>query len=262
MLKQLLIAVPAIAIFTACAAPNKAAVAAAPTIAVHVPEVTFTPNVWETAGSDMMPSLTITTPPHNSPVIYSFHYEGEGNVTMPAPITLAAGETEINLKQAFTCTGVDEAIQGMVSVVWSHPEAQSKVVGKWNVVQRPSILQSLRIARADSLVDNDKWDATYAISVELDATEEWVDQEIDTDRVVVFQASAGSAKQSPTLEVFSDIDLDEFSGIPRDVIPAGNYRLYVVCVKRPRIPSRKRPFLHLKVRSGGDELERFIKLHF
>lgn len=262
MLKQLLIALPALAIFAACAAPSKASVAAAPTIAVHVPEVTFTPNIWETAGSEILPTLTITTPPHDDPVIYSFHYEGDGEVTLPDPITLEPGQTELTLKQAFSSTGVDEATQGMVKLVWSHPKAQSKIVGKWNVVQRPSILQSLRIARSDTLVDNDKWDATYAISVELDATEEWVDQEIDNDRVVVFQASAGNKKHSPTLQVFSDVDLDEFTGIPREVIPSGNHRLYVVCVKRPRIPSRKRPFLHITVRSGGDELERFIKLPF
>ncbi len=262
MLKQLLIALPAIALFAACATPTKAGIATAPTIAVHVPEVTFAPNIWETTGSDVLPSLTITTPPHNQPVIYSFHYEGDGHISLPDPITLKAGETELNLKQAFKSTGVDEATQGMVSVVWSHPEAASKVVGKWNVVQRPSILQTLRVARADTLVDGNKWDATYAISVELDPVEEWVDQEVDTNRVVVFQASAGSAKNSPSIEVFTDVSIDEYSGIPREVIPAGNHRLYVVCIKRPRIPSRKRPFLHITVRSGGDHIERFVKLPF
>lgn len=262
MLKTILIALPTIAIVAACAAPSKASVAAAPTIAVHVPEVTFTPNVWETAGSDIVPSLTITTPPHNQKVIYSFHYEGDGKVKLPDPITLEAGETELILKQAFAASAVDEAQQGMVSVVWSHPDASSKVVGRWNVVQRPSILQTLRVARADTLVDNDKWDATYAISIELDPTEEWVDQRVDNDRVVVFQASAGSGKNAPSIEVLSEVDIDEFSAIPRKIVPSGPHRLYVVCVKRPRIPTRKRPFLHLKIRSGGDELERFIKLPF
>ncbi len=262
MLKTILTTLPIFALLAACTAPTKAQVAAAPTIAVHVPNVTFTPSVWETAGSDIIPSLKITTPPHTEPVIYSFHYEGDGNVQLPDPIKLEAGETELTLKQSFSATAVDEATQGMVSVVWSHPEAQSKVVAKWNVVQRPSILQTLRIARADTLVDNDKWDATYAISVELDGTEEWVDQSVDNDRVVVFQASAGSGKSDPTLEVMTEVALDDFTGIPRKVIPTGPHRLYVVCVKRPRIPSRKRPFLHLKVRSGGDELERFVKLPF
>ncbi|MDF1836434.1 MAG: hypothetical protein P1V35_01070 [Planctomycetota bacterium] len=262
MLKSILTTLPALALFAACAAPNKATVATAPEIAVHVPNVTFTPAVWETAGSEIIPTLKITTPPHTDPVIYSFHYAGDGNVTLPDPITLQPGETELQLKQAFTATAVDEAMQGMVSVVWSHPKTQSKVVGKWNVVQRPSILQALRVARADTLVDNDKWDATYAISVELDRTEEWVDQDVDLNRVVVFQASAGNEKTDPTLEVMTEVAIDEFTGIPRKVIPTGPHRLYVVCVKRPRIPARKRPFLQLKVRSGGDELERFIKLPF
>jgi len=262
MLKQLLNVIPATLLFAACAAPQKASVAEAPTIAVHVPEVIFTPNLWETTGSEIVPTLKITTPPHNEPVIYSFHYEGDGHVELPDPITLQPGETELKLKQAFKSTPVDKAIQGMVSVVWSHPDTQSKVVGKWNVIQRPSILQTLRIARADSLVDTDKWDATYAISVELDPTEEWVDQEVDSDRVVVFQASAGNKKNSPTLEVFTDISIDEFTGIPRKVVPTGNHHLYVVCVKRPRIPSLKRPILHITVRSGGDKLERFVKLPF
>ncbi len=262
MLKQLLIALPAIAIFAACAAPNKATVATGPTIAVHVPEVTFTPSIWETAGSEILPTLTITTPPHNDPVIYSFHYEGDGNITLPDPIMLEPGQTELTLKQAFSSTAVDEATQGMVKVVWSHPKAQSKVVGKWNVVQRPSILQSLNVARSDMLVDSGEWDAAYAISVELDATQEWVDQGVDTNRVILFQASAGDEKHSPPLQVFSDVDLDDFSGIPAGVIPSGNHHLYVICVKRPRVPSRKSPFLHIDVRSGGDKLERYIKLPF
>ncbi|MFT5199536.1 MAG: hypothetical protein ACI87O_002206 [Planctomycetota bacterium] len=262
MLKTILTTLPLIAIFAACSAPSQASVATAPQIAVHVPNVTFTPNVWETAGSEIMPTVTITTPPHNQPVIYSFHYEGDGNVLMPDPVTLDPGETVLILKRPFSASAVDEATQGMVTVVWSHPATDSKVVGHWNVVQRPSILQTLRVARADTLVDNEKWDATYAISVELDSTEEWVDESIDTDRVLVFQASAGSEANDPTLEVMTEVTIDEFTGIPRKVIPVGPHRLYVVCVKRPRIPARKRPFLHLKVRSGGDELERFIKLPF
>ncbi len=262
MLKQLLIALPAIAIFAACAAPNKATVATGPTIAVHVPEVTFTPSIWETTGSEILPTLTITTPPHNDPVIYSFHYEGDGNITLPDPIMLEPGQTELTLKQAFSSTAVDEATQGMVKVVWSHPKTQSKIVGKWNVVQRPSILQALSVARSDMLVNNEEWDATYAISVELNATQEWVDQEVDTNRVILFQASAGDEKNSPILEVFSDVDLDDFTGIPAGIVPSGNHHLYVICVKRPRVPSRKPPFLHIDVRSGGDKLERFIKLPF
>ncbi|MCP5023772.1 MAG: hypothetical protein GY930_18645 [bacterium] len=262
MLKQLLIALTATTVFAACAAPNKVAVAAGPTIAVHVPEVTFTPSIWETAGSEILPTLTITTPPHNEQVIYSFHYEGDGNITLPDPITLEPGQTELTLKQAFSSTAVDEATQGMVKLVWSHPKAHSKVVGKWNVVQRPSILQALNVARCDRLVDNEEWDATYAISVELDATQEWVDQKVDTSRVILFQASAGNEKNSPILEVFSDVDLDDFTGIPVGVIPSGNHHLYVICAKRPRVPPRKPPFLHIDVRSGGDKLERFIKLPF
>ncbi|MCA9001864.1 MAG: hypothetical protein KDB61_08070 [Planctomycetes bacterium] len=262
MLKTTFPALSAALLIVACAAPKKADVAAAPEIAVHLPNVTFSPEVWETAGSTFTPTLTMTTPPHNSPVIYSFHYEGDGQVDLPDPITLKPGETELTLEQPFKSYSVDEAVQGTVNVVWSHPETSSKVVGHWTVVQRPSILQTLRVARADSLVDSSEWDATFAISVELDPTEEGMDNAINDVRTPDFTASANAGDTELTIQTFENVTLDEFAAIPREVVPTGPHHLYVVCAKRPRVPTRQRPFLHITVRCGGDELDRFIKLPF
>ena len=234
----------------------------APQAVVHAPQVTFTPSVWETAGSEIVPSLKITTPAHNETVTYRFEYEGDGSVELPDPMTLEPGETQLMVKSPFRTPRVKETAQGVVRLIWNHPEVGDKVAGQWNVVQRPSVLSQLRVSRADNLIDVETWDVTYAITVELDPVEEWVDQNIANHRDVMFEASAGSGERSPRIHVLADVDPTEYTTFPKEIIPSGEYKAYIVCIKRPKLPQRRRPFLHVKSRSGGDELERYLKLPF
>ncbi|MEZ6020280.1 MAG: hypothetical protein R3F17_09310 [Planctomycetota bacterium] len=120
----------------------------------------------------------------------------------------------------------------------------------------------MRVARADSLVDNESWDCTYAITVEMDPVEEWVDQSIAVHRDVFFEAACNAGETGPVIQVFANVNIDDYASFPRELVPEGPYKAYVVCVKRPRIPSRKRPFLQVRARTGGDEVERFLKLPF
>ncbi|HRV80818.1 MAG TPA: hypothetical protein P5218_05255, partial [Planctomycetota bacterium] len=231
-------------------------------IAVHVPQVTFSPEVWETCGSEIIPSIKITTPPHNERTSYRFEYEGDGAVELPDAVVLEPGSTTLAVRSPFRTNPVKETAQGIVRVVWSHPEAGERVVGQWTVVQRPSILKEMRVARADDLVDAEAWDVTYAITVELDPVEEWVEQSINDHRDVTFQASTGGSDSDPIIQVFSDVSSDDYPSFPRELVPAGPYKVFVVCAKRPKHPSRKRPFVQVKARSGGDEIERYLKLPF
>ena len=258
----LLLSLPA-ALLTACnSGPSKASLPEGPKAPIHVPQVVFSPAVWETSGSEILPTLKVTTPPHNEEVTYRFEYEGEGSVTLPDPVVLPPGSTNLAVRSAFRTERVQETAQGMVSVIWTHPEAGEKTVGQWTIVQRPSILREMRVARADDLVDNETWDVTFAITVELDPVEEWVEQSIASHRDVVFQASGGSHDGAPAIEVHSNVQLGDYASFPAEIVPLGPHQVYVVCVRRPRLPSSKRPFLQVKALSGGDELERFLKLPF
>ncbi len=250
-------------LLAACQSGNTAAsLPEGPKAPIHVPQVTFSPAVWETSGSEILPTLKITTPPHNEKVTYRFEYEGEGSVDLPDPVVLPPGSTNLAVRSAFRTQRVKETAQGMVRVFWEHPEAGEKMVGQWTIVQRPSILREMRVARADDLVDNETWDITYAITVELDPIEQWVDQSIAIHRDILFQASGGSSESSPQIEVFANVLPDDYANFPREIVPIGPFQAYVVCAKRPRLPSRERPFLQVKAFSGGDELERFLKLPF
>ena len=241
---------------------TSASVGAEPQAVVHVPQVHFTPRVWETAGSEIVPSLRMSTPAHSETVTYHFEYEGDGSVELPDPIVLEAGETDLNVKSPFRTQRVKESAQGIVRLMWTHPKVGTKVAGQWNVVQRPSILNEMRVSRSDGLIDVKTWDVTYAITVEMDPVEEWVDQSIANQRDVFFQASAGTGDRSPQIEVIADVDPDDYPSFPKEIIPSGHFKAYVVCLKRPKLPQRKRPFLHIKARSGGDDLERYLKLPF
>lgn len=254
---------PSLLMGVACQnARTSASVGAAPQAVIHAPQVQFTPSVWETAGSEIVPTLKLTTPAHSETVTYRFEYEGDGAVELPDPITLPAGETQLTVKSPFRTQRVDQTAQGVVRMIWSHPEAGEKLAGQWNVVQRPSILREMRVSRADNLIDVQTWDATYAITIEMDEVEEWVDQAIATHRDVFFEASAGAGDRSPKIRVLADVDPADYTTFPKEIVPNGTYKAYIVCVKRPKLPQRKRPFLHVKTRSGGDEMERYLKLPF
>jgi hypothetical protein len=249
---------------TACAAPqNEAApvVVQAPT-AETLPQVSFSPSVWETAGSSLCPTIEVTQGSVSDATQLSFRYTGPGDVDCPASVSYESGQSQSESCQ-FTCAQDGSEGEGLIEVLYQSETMGEQVIGSMPVVHTQSVVESIEFLREDRLASSLDFEASFAVIINLRTPDSSRVEAVRSARNLEFTASVeGQGGFCPTVTVAEEVNLQRFPNFPRHISLGGDRFVVVVSVTHRQGEPMRHPFLKLEANVGGHRAVTYAPLQF
>lgn len=249
---------------TACAAPQKEAAPVAvqtPTVAT-LPQVSFTPAIWETTGSSLSPTLELTHGSMDEPIQVSFRYTGSGSVDCPDSTNFGAGQMQSEPCE-FTCASDGSEGQGLIEVLYQSESMGEQVIGSLPMIHTLSVVESIEFMREDRLASSLDFEASFAVIINLRTPEADQVEAVRAARRLTFEASVeGQGGFSPEVLVVEQVDLQRFPNFPRHISLGGDRFVVVVSVTQRQGEPMRHPFLKLEATVGGDRAVEYAPLQF
>jgi len=245
----------------ACGSPQKS-VTTAPVLLDPelLPEINLSPLSWETCGDERSLSITLNEPALET-MNFVFEYEGDGSVRLPESATINVGETAAALDGELSTKPTDEVAQGTVFVRLTDQQGNRYTVAEWPVLQRPSIIAGIDVARLP--INKGNLSGHYyscLVSVELDQLENG----IDTSGIVRdFEVTASIKKQGafdPAITIHEDVEPKDLTVTPKDFQWPSDTPVTMVEVAKPKFPATHRAFMEIRVSYGGDTITKTVPL--
>ena len=223
-------------------------------------DVSFDPQVWETAGTELRPAMRLAEGAATRDLEVSFEYVGDGTVTVPQGGTVAAGSDTIEPSGPFVARTPSRDVQGTVRVSLSDAETGAPISSaEWTVLLRESIVSDIQTIRTAPMSERDYFACFVAVQYDPMRGGMVAPQDRD-EHVELIGSIERQGGFNPAVRVLGELDPSVFQRMPLGFEDDENRRVFFVSVEEPSFPPVRRAYLTLEARCGGDTHKSYVAL--
>lgn len=253
------LALAPLCLLAACSGAKTSVAPEEPEAPAILPALSIEPEVWETAGSEIVPTLRFEEPVSHDYDI-EFEYSGGGDLDLPDGASIAAGESEVTIDGAFSAEAPSSAAGGTVTAYLVDRESDERfAVAEWPVLIRPSIIRGIEVLRTRAQSDGQLY--SCFVAVDYDPMEGG--HEAPADRHEQLQVTASVERQgrfAPQTTVERHVEQSAYPDLPAELSADGDQPVFYVSVADPQFPQVRRAYLKIEVSIGGDTEEQYVAL--